>query len=165
MKKTHLVVSLLLFLNVVSFAQISNVQITVDGLTCSACSFTTQRSILELDFVGDVKMDLEAHVATVTFREGKKIALDKIAQKVVDAGFSVGSFNAAMSLEGVEISNDGKMVYKDDTYQIIGTKEKSFKGNTTMKFIGEKFMRKKDFKKWKDKIYKTTEKIYYITPD
>ncbi len=173
MRKYFMVICLLVLTNYFANAQFTSVMVAVDGLTCSACSYATQKSLFELDFVADVQMDLNTHIATVTFKTDKKISIDKIAQKVIDAGFSVGSLNAVFNFKEVTVSNDYCLTYEGDVYRFISTKEKTLSGSSSIKFIGEKFMRKKDFKKWKGQMSGTcsskdsinsTSKIYFVTP-
>jgi copper chaperone CopZ len=173
MKRYVGIICFLIMINSFARAQFTSVLVAVDGLTCSACSYATQKSILQLDFVADVQMDLNSHVATVTFKPDKKIEIDKIVQKVVDAGFSVGGLTAGFNFKDATVSNDYCMTYEGDTFHFISTKESKMNGISNIKFIGEKYMRKKDFKKWKGQTSgackppdnsNSSAKIYFVTP-
>src|ERR1019366_4464216 len=130
------------------YAQFNSVLLRVDGLTCSACSFATQQSILKLDFVEDVKIDLNSHDAIVTFKQGKKISIDQIAKKVYDAGFSVGNLRAKFTFNSNNISDSTCFEYAGDIYHFEQLPAKTvLNGIATIQFIGKKYMSIKEYKK------------------
>lgn len=154
MKKLFLFVFAVV-LQTVTHAQINTVLLKVDGLTCSACSFATQKSILQLDFVEDIKMDLNSHIATITFKPGKKISIQQISKKVYDAGFSVGSMVAVFEFKSNEVSENICFEFEGDLYHFEQMPEKTIlNGVASIKFIGEKYMSKSEFKKWKKNLKK-----------
>lgn len=132
-----------------SKAQIKNVSIRVDGLTCSACSYATQKSLLELAFVDSVKMDLANNIANVTFKNEAKINISQIAQKVVDAGFSVGKLTSSFNFDAAVKNENYCFEYDGSLYYIINTQEPEVKGERTVLFVGKKYMNKAELKKWK----------------
>ncbi|MFY9307693.1 MAG: heavy metal-associated domain-containing protein [Bacteroidia bacterium] len=150
-------------------AQFTSVQVRVDGLTCSACSYATQKSLYELDFIDSVKMDLNTNLATITFKESKKVDIDQIAQKVTDAGFSVGQLTAVHTFNGLTAGNNACFDYLGDKYGFTNTNDTVLNGPATLLFIGKKFMSKAQLKKWKgvqsncktDKSF--TGKTYIVT--
>ncbi len=170
MKKISFLCFLLMNLSV--SAQFLTAHVAVDGLTCSACSFVTQKSLMQLPFIEDVQMDLNTHIATLTFKNGSPVAMDRIAQKVVDAGFSVGGFTAEIYLKEVAVSDNFCFEYDGAIFHFIQTKERNITGIATLTFIGKEFMNKKEFKRYKaamtavcasgDKDLKLT-KTYFIT--
>ncbi|HRG38560.1 MAG TPA: heavy metal-associated domain-containing protein [Bacteroidia bacterium] len=131
-------------------AQFQSAVIGVDGLTCSACSFSTQKSLLELKSVDSVYMQLEQNTATVYFKKGEKVNVKDLAKKVVDAGFSVRSISAIINMNELEITPDYCWNYENDAYRFIKVEApKKITGQVQLTFIGEKFMPAKEFKKWK----------------
>jgi copper chaperone CopZ len=150
MKKSIFFVVFYLLISNYTIAQITSISIAVDGLTCSACSFATQKSLLQLDFVADVQMDLNTNIALVTFKPDKKVSVQMLAQKVMDAGFSVGSLTAVFNLDGINITSDNCFTYQGDKYRFLSVNDKKIAGKINLKFVGEHFMRKKDFKHWKN---------------
>lgn len=131
-------------------AQFQSAVIGVDGLTCSACSFATQKSLLELKSVDSVYMQLEKNTATVYFKKGEKVNVKDLAKKVVDAGFSVRSITAQVNVKELQVSPDYCWNYEGDVYHFIKLETpKKLNGETQLTFIGEKFMPAKEFKKWK----------------
>jgi copper chaperone CopZ len=85
-------------------AQFSKVEIGVDGLTCSMCTRSTELSIRKLDFVDSVKMDLTNTNGVITFKKGMPVSVEKIAQAVKNAGFSVRYLKADFSLASQVLS-------------------------------------------------------------
>ncbi len=162
-----------LFLTVAAKAQIKSAVIGVDGLTCSACSFATEKSLLKLGTIDSVFMQLEENTATVFFKKNTKVNMTDVARKVVDAGFSVRSMTALINVGQLHVTPDYCWNYQDDIYHFVKMDEpKELNGEVHLKFIGEKFMSSKEFKKWK--LYsKTTcsevlpqtpySKNYYVT--
>ena len=149
MKRFGLFILFILTLSSDIKAQFTSVQVKVDGLTCSACSFATQKSLLELDFIDSVKMDLNTNLALVTFKPSKKVDIGLISQKVYDAGFSVGRLSAVFTFTSFQADSNTCFDYMDDAYSFIETKDTLLNGPATLLFIGKKFMNKTELKKWK----------------
>ena len=144
--------SMLLWL-IISFAgkaQFKSAVIGVDGLTCSACSFATEKSLLKLQTIDSVYMQLEENTATVFFKLGAKINMNDVAKKVVDAGFSVRNLIALVNVGELKLAPDFCWSYENDVYHFVKiTAAAELKGDVHLQFIGDKFMPAKEFKKWK----------------
>jgi copper chaperone CopZ len=131
-------------------AQFKSAVVGVDGLTCSACAFATEKSLLKLDVIDSVFMQLEENTATVFFKQGKKIDMFAVAKKITDAGFSVRNFIASVEVGQLTVKPDYCWTYENDTYHFIKLNEaKELKGVVQLMFVGDKFMSPKEFKKWK----------------
>lgn len=72
-------------------AEIKKVSLVASGLTCSMCSKAIFKALSKLDFVEEVKVDIEKSMYIMTFKAGKKVDLDQIKLAVTDAGFGVQS--------------------------------------------------------------------------
>jgi mercuric ion binding protein len=70
---------------------IKKVTLVASGLTCSMCSKAIFKALTSLDFVADVKVDIEQSKYILSFKSGKKVAIDQIKLAVTDAGFGVQS--------------------------------------------------------------------------
>jgi copper chaperone CopZ len=139
-----------LICSLAGMAQFKSAVVGVDGLTCSACAFATEKSLLKLDVIDSVYMQLEENIATVFFKADKKIDMNAVAKKVTDAGFSVRSLTALVDVGQLTVTQDYCWIYKDDVYHFIKlTGDKELKGAVQLTFIGDKFMSSKEFKKWK----------------
>lgn len=72
-------------------AEIKKVTLVASGLTCSMCSKAIFKALTKLDFVAEVKVDIESSKYILTFKSGKKVLIDQIKAAVKDAGFGVQS--------------------------------------------------------------------------
>ncbi len=146
-------------------ADITWVQVGVDGLTCSQCSRSVEMSIRKLGFVQDVQMNLEHTEGKITFKPGAKIDLKKIANAVLDAGFSVRYLSVGFNFDNVNTSTC--VPFGENQFQFIKTEAKVLNGEAVLKVIGRKFMPKKEFKKWKEDLTPACDKakgeIFYVT--
>jgi copper chaperone CopZ len=70
---------------------IKKVTLTASGLTCSMCSKAIFKALSKLDFVEEVKVDIEKSIYILTFKTGKKVDIDQIKLAVTGAGFGVQS--------------------------------------------------------------------------
>jgi copper chaperone CopZ len=70
---------------------IKKVTLVASGLTCSMCSKAIFKALTKLDFVEEVKVDIEQSKFILTFKSGKTVIIDQIKAAVADAGFSVQS--------------------------------------------------------------------------
>jgi copper chaperone CopZ len=132
----------LLFLSLPMSAQFLSAKMQIIGLTCSACSFGTERSIRQLKFVEDVKMDLNSNLAEITFKKGETVSIDKLVQKVYDAGFSVGKVLVTYQFTNEKLNGT---IWKEGTnsYSFLDKVPAALKGSMEFTFVGEKY------KKWK----------------
>ena len=143
---------MLMFLltTVESHAQFKSAVIGIDGLTCSACSFATEKSLRKVESIDSIYMLLEENTATVFFKKSSKVNMNEIARKVVDAGFSVRSVTALLHMDSLTITPDYCWNYENDVYHFIKMDTaKVVNGDVRLLFIGDKFMSSKAFKKWK----------------
>ena len=76
----------ILALPAVASAQIDEVRIVVNGLTCNLCAAGLERSLRKLDGVSSVRVTLEDETAVVTVRKGARFDADRIRAAVTDAG-------------------------------------------------------------------------------
>ena len=131
-------------------AQFNWARIGVDGLTCSACTRSVEMSIRKLSFVDSVSMNLEHTDGKILFKKGAKVEIDKIAKAVNDAGFSLRSLYAGITVDQLKLGNDLCWVYENNNYHFVKiATDSELKGLVTLRFIDEKFMSKKEFKIWK----------------
>ncbi|HXC05593.1 MAG TPA: heavy metal-associated domain-containing protein [Bacteroidia bacterium] len=132
-------------------AQITSSRIKITGLTCSACSFGTEKSIRQLKFVDDVKMDLNTHSAEIIFKKGEPVSIDKLVQKVYDAGFSVAGVSVTWHFTDEKALNK-TWVFEGNTYCILNDTLPVLAGNKEITFVAPKYMSKKEYLPYKEKI-------------
>jgi cation transport ATPase len=69
-----------------SFAQVEEVRIAVDGLTCNLCAAGLERSLRTLPSVATVRVEMAEEVAIVTLKNGASFEPDKLRGAVTNAG-------------------------------------------------------------------------------
>lgn len=148
-------------------AQFRSATLGVDGLTCSACSFGTEKSIRKLEFVEDVKMDLNKNIAEITFKKDSKVDIDALVKKVYDAGFSVRFVQAVFNFDHVNAAPNTCFLYNNDQYQFISSDSKPLTGEVKLNFIAKTYVPDKQLKKWKKQLKPACQaangKVYFVT--
>ena len=115
MKKQFILILFLLFSSVFSFSQSFSSLITVNGLTCAMCSFSTQKSLEKLDFIKEIIPDLESTSFKLVFDDSKFIDFDMIKEKVEDAGFFVGNIKVNFD-KNLSPDNNEHTVYNNNLF-------------------------------------------------
>ena len=145
--KTITIVVFGLFFVLQAQAQFETAYIGVNGLTCSQCSRTVELSIRKLDFVADVQMNLEHMEGKIILKKNKKADMDKVAQAVINAGFSVRYLQADLVVDNSVTSSGACINYKGDQYVLTEAPKEPLRGTVKLKFVGKKFMPKNELKK------------------
>ena len=165
--KTILIIVFGLFFVPEAKAQFETVYIGVNGLTCSQCSRTVELSIRKLDFVADVQMNLEHTEGKIILKKNKKADMDKVAQAVINAGFSVRYLQADFVVDNTVTSEGPCINYKGDEYVFTEALKEPLKGMVKLKFVGKKFMPKTELKKIElkdsDKCGDVSGKVYHVS--
>ena len=89
-----------------SFAQIEEVRIGVDGLTCNLCAAGLERSLRKLDGVSSVQVALADETATVQLKAGAGFDPDQFRTAVRNAGQEARHFE--LRLSGAVQRQDGR---------------------------------------------------------
>ncbi|HUF79965.1 MAG TPA: heavy metal-associated domain-containing protein [Burkholderiales bacterium] len=91
MKKIRAVLWMLLVLPLWALAaQKTVVEVGVEGMACSACSYRVEKELGKLDGVNGVHVSLKEKKARIVFAPGAKPDLEKISKTITDAGFTPG---------------------------------------------------------------------------
>jgi copper chaperone CopZ len=148
-------------------AQFTEVEIGVNGLTCSQCTRSVEMRIRKLDFVDQVQMDLEKTSGTVIFKKNRKVDIEQIAQAVKDAGFSVRYLKAYFTFDESDAPAGTCFRYKGDKYIFVQPPQMLLKGNIPLTFVGSAFMTQRELKKWnvhvKDNCGMAPGNTYFVT--
>lgn len=137
--KLYLAVLLFSILSTFSNAQsIEYVEIGINGLHCSACTFSVEKSLRKLDFVRVVSMDLNERNGIVYLEEDSKVDYQALAKAVEEAGFSVRSFELILS----ESLNKDVNCFD----QVICIVNRAKESGTRLKILGKGFMDRKQAK-------------------
>ena len=161
---------LLIFLCLVCFtsgsaAQFKSVTIGVDGLTCSSCSYGVEQSVRKLDFVKEVKPDLNAATATISFLADKKISIDELVKKVYQAGFSVRFVKAVYHFPQPSMPENDTLMIDKDVFYFLNSPSSPLQNDVTLQLIGEKYAAKKVFKHWESQMQQARMKYPLPPPD
>ena len=165
----NIIFYLVIFLPWIATCQFKSASIGINGLTCSMCSRSVEMSLLKLDFVDRVAMDLNSNHCDIFFSEDEYVSIDKIAQAVIDAGFSVAYLSAWFDFNGQSISTNSCWNYAFDTYQFLNIKQTKLEGKMNLKFIGTNFLSRSEMKKWKTQLSEAKKKVcdqnegYFVT--
>ena len=89
-----------------SFAQIEEVRIGVDGLTCNLCAAGLERSLRKLDSVSSVQVALADETAIVKLKAGAAFDPDTFRTAVRNAGQEARQFE--LRLTGAVQRQDGR---------------------------------------------------------
>ncbi|HEY6160168.1 MAG TPA: heavy-metal-associated domain-containing protein [Bacteroidia bacterium] len=141
------------------------VKLGVNGLTCSQCTRSVEMKIRQLDFVDSVSMNLEHTEGEVFFKKGKKVDIERIADAVTDAGFSVRYLKAGFTPDPLAPPNNC-FSYAGDTYCFLGPTP-LFDHELQLQFIGPKYLPRNELKTWKkllkNKPPKGKGKTYWVS--
>ncbi|MFI5160307.1 MAG: heavy-metal-associated domain-containing protein [Sphingobacteriales bacterium] len=128
-------------------AQFTKAELQVSGLTCSMCSKATEKSLHTLNFIGDIKADLNRNVFVITFKKDMPVNLDQISKKVQNAGFFVNSLKATFDFDKVKVNNN-TFVYAGDTYKLINGTDKTLNGPVAVTIVDKGFLSSSAYKKY-----------------
>ncbi|MFM7023047.1 MAG: heavy-metal-associated domain-containing protein [Flavobacteriales bacterium] len=168
MKSTILYLFFLLCLNTLQ-AQFQSADLGISGLTCSACSRGVEMSLRKLPFVENVIMNLQLTQAKIIFKKSGVVEIEKLAAAVIDAGFSLNYLKAEFLFSNIVVSNNYCFSFENNKYQFLLSENKTLNGKVILRFIGDKYLPKKDVAAWKPKMNKACqstnkkEKLYYVT--
>ena len=147
-----LILYFVIYLPGIAQGQFKSVEMGIDGLTCSMCSRSVEMSLVKLDFIDRIEMDLNSNRSEIFFREGMYVSIDKVAQAVIDAGFSVAYLNALFDFKEQPIDTHTCWNYAYETYHFLEVSQPQLKGETVLKFIGTNFLSRNELKKWKARL-------------
>ena len=94
---TLLVSALCILWPSLSFAQVEEVRIAVDGLTCNLCAAGLERSLRTLDSVASVQVSLQDESAVVKMKTGAGFDIEKFRGSVRNAGQEARRFDLQLS--------------------------------------------------------------------
>jgi copper chaperone CopZ len=152
-------------------AQFIKAEVQVSGLTCSMCQLATEKALKTLDFVSDIKPDLNKNVYVLTFKKDKNVNLDQIKSKVKGAGFSVSKLVATVNFNDVKVASNSQYKYLGNTFYFLNVPSHSLSGSTRLTILDKGFIPDNTFKKNASAIkapgYKTGQiagiRIYHVT--
>lgn len=163
MKTLKIFIALFIISITAAKAQFTKAELQVSGLTCSMCSKATEKSLRTLEFIGDIKADLNRNIFLITFKKDVPVNLDQISKKVQNAGFFVNSLKATFNFDNVKI-NDGVFSYQGDSYRLVNIEGKALTGAITVTVVDKGFAPASVYKKYSisDKA-EASRRVYHIS--
>src|SRR3569833_1720296 len=141
----------LIVISVTAKAQFIKAELQVSGLTCSMCSKATEKSLHTLNFIGDIKADLNRNVFIITFRKDADVNLNLISKKVQDAGFFVNNLKTTINLDNIKLSNNS-FNNAGATFNLINADNRSLNGPVAFTVVDKGFAPVSVLKKYKTGI-------------
>jgi copper chaperone CopZ len=129
-----------------AFAQFTKAEIQVNGLTCSLCSKATEKSLRTLDFIGDIKVDLNRNIFLLTFKKDASVNFVQISKKVENAGFFVNNLKATFNFNTP--INNNYFAYAGNTYHIVNPGNKELTGPVALTIVEKGFAPPSVYKKY-----------------
>jgi len=143
-------------------AQFTKAELQVSGLTCSMCSKATEKSLRTLNFIGDIKADLNRNVFVITFKKDVPVNLDQISKKVQNAGFFVNNLKATFNFDIVKVNNNA-FNYGGDSYRVVNGEGKTLAGPVTVTVVDKGFAPSSVYKKYTTADKAETGRVYHIS--
>ncbi len=172
MKKIIIIITILLIVKGTK-AQIIKAELIATGLTCSMCSFATQKQLQTITFIDSIATDLNHTTFILFFKKDAIVDFVTIKNKVEDAGFSVGSLICTFVFSGQKVENNFHYQYQNTLFHFMETKPQILNGKVRLKIIDKGFLSAKEFKKnknmaTKNPCYETgkmdgVERLYHVT--
>jgi copper chaperone CopZ len=161
--KTLKIFIILLITTISAKAQFTKAELQVSGLTCSMCSKATEKSLRTLEFIGDIKVDLNHNIFLITFKKDAPVNLDQISKKVQNAGFFVNSLKATFNFDGVKVSGN-TFSYAGDNYHLVNGGDKTLSGPVMVTVVDKGFAPAAVYKKYSSASSDKTEpgRTYHI---
>ncbi len=159
MKKIISLVALATTISLAAQAQFTQAKLKANGLTCSMCSFATQKQLKTISFIDSIGTDLNNTTFILYFKKNAVINSQLIKQKVQDAGFAVGMLVYSIEFKK-EVLTNNQFKYNNTTYVIHSPNITTLNGNVEFKVIDKEFVTAKEFKKYKKQIASTTGNSY-----
>lgn len=127
-------------------AQFTKAELQVSGLTCSMCSKATEKALRTLDFIADIKPDLNRNLFVLTFKGNAPVNLDQISKKVQNAGFSVNNLKATFNF--ATKLNSNTFSYSGDTFLVVSGADKAIAGPVAVTVVDKGFAPASVYKKY-----------------
>lgn len=93
MQQALFTLMLLLLLVTPSWAQIENLTVRVDGLTCPFCAFGLEKRLSKLDEVDAVSLDQPNGLAVLTMKTGQVVDFHDMRDAIIGSGFTPREIN------------------------------------------------------------------------
>jgi len=164
MKAFKILIAILFITTGVANAQFTKAELQVSGLTCSMCSKATEKSLRTLDFIGDVKADLNRNIFLITFKKDVPVSLDLISKKVQGSGFFVNNLKLYFNFNNVKVANN-LFSYGGDSYYLLNNSTTPLDGSVPLTVVDKGFAPASVYKKYNQAAdnKSTPGRTYHVT--
>lgn len=150
---------------------ITRADLIASGLTCSMCSNSIYKALVQLPFVEHVSPDVEHSAFVITFRKQAPVDIDALKQEVSNAGFSVSSLTLTMSVHDLAIQSDAHVELGGQMFHFMHVRSQTLNGETTVRVIDKDFLSSREYRQYAAyttmPCYKTgkmgSTRIYHVT--
>ncbi|WP_179415985.1 heavy-metal-associated domain-containing protein [Mucilaginibacter sp. E4BP6] len=163
MKTLKLFIAILVLSVGVANAQFTKAELQVSGLTCSMCSKATEKSLRTLDFISDIKVDLNKNLFVITFKKDVPVNIDMISKKVQNAGFFVNNLKLNFNFNNVKLA-DNYFNYQGNTYKLMNANH-PLSGDVAVTVVDKGFSPPNVYKKYQPAATDSGKpgKVYHLT--
>ena len=145
-------------------AQITKAELQVSGLTCSMCSKATEKSLRTLDFISDIKVDLNKNIFLLTFKKDAPVNIDMISKKVQNSGFFVNNLKLTFNLNNVKL-DDNYFDFEGNTYKLMNGANQTLNGAVAVTVVDKGFAPPNIYKKYQPASSDSRKpgRVYHVT--
>ena len=163
MKKFFFAVAMMM-ISLSSYAQIRSANLIASGLTCSMCSKAIYKSLVKVNTIQDIKVDIKNSSYLITFKQGVNVSLEAIRNAVEDAGFSVASLKVDVNFNQTVIGPDTHISLQGGTYCFLKTSRQTIQGTKTLTVVDKNYLPLAEHKKYAKDIamQPASEKVYHV---
>lgn len=165
--KKQLLLVMLLFGMLQSYAQISKAEIIATGLTCSMCSNAINKQLKAMPEVDKVMVDLNNNTFTVFLKKNNNITPQLLKNNIEKTGFFVGSMVLTMNVDNLQNKENSSFKNASGSYVLVNSNEKIVNGSLRLKVLNNGFVTKKEYKQSAKMLSKypgfgTQDGTYYV---
>jgi copper chaperone CopZ len=147
MKTLKLFIAILALSVSAANAQFTKAELQVSGLTCSMCSKATEKSLRTLDFISDIKVDLNNNIFVLSFKKDVPVNLDMLSKKVQNAGFFVNNLKLTFNFNNIKLDNN-YFNFEGNTYKLMNNNNQTLKGDIALTVVDKGFAPANVYKKY-----------------
>ena len=133
-------------------AQFTKAELQASGLTCSMCSFATQKQLSKLAFIDSIGTDLEHTTFLLYFKKGEMVDIDQIKKKVEDAGFSVAMLNLFYQFNNQILQGNHHVQIENTLFHVVNAQKNVLDGEVGFRIVDKNFLSEKEFKTYQKQL-------------
>ena len=128
-----------------TYAQFDFVEVGINGLTCSMCSYSVENSLRKIPEVDKIQMDLNNNIALIHYKRNSTVNFNLLAERVRNSGFSVRHISFVLS-KPVSVTESGVFESGNQTFLCVNNVPPLLSAGSKLKLMGKEFMSKTEYK-------------------